>query len=93
MNRKGGTFRLVKFDEGGVRGEPDNLRLVCVTDTGLKLAIWGKNDVQTNVDKVWSAGLPCTVACEYREPDDWAAQKFNHAYWVREDFALVVLSR
>jgi hypothetical protein len=86
-----GTFRLVRFDEeGGVRGTPENRRLVCVTDAGEKIAIWGSDRDRTNIDAVLSADLPCTIDCEWREPGDAQATRFGHRYWVRQDFKLVV---
>jgi hypothetical protein len=83
-------FRLVALDEGGVRGTPDNLRLVCITDRDEKIAIWGKQDARRNIDAVLTAGIPCTVDTEWREPGEVQARKFGHRYWVRGDFALTV---
>ena len=84
-------LRLVALDEGEVKGAPSNLRLVCVTDSGEKLAIWGKRGNRRNIDLVLAAGLPCTVECEYREPNQIHRDKFGHTYWVREDFHLTIL--
>lgn len=86
-----GTFRLIGFDEGGVMGTPDNLRLVCLTQSEGKLAIWGKQGARRNIDAVLNAGMPCTVECEWREPNPIHADKFGHRYWVREDFRLNVV--
>jgi hypothetical protein len=85
------TFRIVALDEGGVRGTPDNRRLVCVLDHGGKLAIWGRDGARENIDKVLSAGLPCSVECEYRPPNEIQAEKYGHTHWVQQDFALTVL--
>ena len=43
MNRA--TFELIAFDEGGVKGSPESLRLVCLIKGGGKLAIWGKEHI------------------------------------------------
>jgi hypothetical protein len=89
-----GTFHLVRFDEGGPKGKPDNRRLVCVTQSGGKLAIWGQ-EVPTremrNIEAVLKAGMPCTVECEYREPGEFGV-RFGHTHWVRQDFKLRVIS-
>ena|SRR2546425_8593321 len=81
MNR--GVFRLVALDEGGVRGTPDNLRLVCITDGDEKVAIWGKQGGRNNIDTVLKAGILCVVDTEWREPGEVQARKFGHRYWVR----------
>jgi hypothetical protein len=82
---------LMGFDEGGVRGKPDNLRLVCQIDPGGKLAVWGREGNRRNIDSVLTAGLPCIVECEFREPNDWGTG-FGHTHWVREDQALRVVT-
>jgi hypothetical protein len=87
-----GTFRLIGLDEGGVEGTPDNLRLVCLTESKGKLAIWGRDGATGNIDKVLKAGLPCTIECEYREPNEIHRDRFGHEYWVRQDFDLTVTS-
>jgi hypothetical protein len=89
MNK--GTFRLVAFDEGGVAGSPENRRLVCLVDSGGKLAIWGKDGARRNIDAVLKAGVPCTVECEWRPPNPVHAEKFGHTQWVREDLHLAVV--
>lgn len=87
-----GTFRLVAFDEGGVAGPAENRRLVCVTDTGGKLAVWGTDRSRHNIDAILRAGLPCAVECEWRPPNPIQAERFGHTQWVREDCALSVLT-
>ena len=87
---KSGTFRFVRFDEDGVAGKPDNLRLVCITDTKQKVAIWGQAGERSNIDAVLGAGLPCTVETEWRDPSPFYAERFGHTHWVRQDFRLVV---
>lgn len=86
-----GRFRLIAFDEGGVNGAPDNLRLVCRVEGGGKLAIWGKTDSRRSIDAVLAAGVPCTVECEWREPNPIQAERFGHTHWVREDLDLKVV--
>jgi hypothetical protein len=85
------TFRLIGFDEGGVRGTPDSLRLVCLLEGSGKLAIWGKANNSKNIEKVVAVALPCSVECEYRPPATVQAERFGHTHWVREDFNLRVL--
>lgn len=87
-----GRFRLVGLDEGGVAGSPDNRRLVCNIDSGGKLAIWGKDGARRNIDTVLRAGVPCTVECQWREPNPVHADKFGHTHWVREDLELKVVT-
>ena len=86
-----GVFRLVSFDEGGLRGSPENLRLVCNTAVHQKVAIWGSADNRRNIDQVLASGLPCTVRCEFRAPSDVHASRSHHTHSVRRDFRLVVL--
>ena len=90
MNR--GTFRLVAFDEGGVMGSAQNLRLVCRIQSGGKIAIWGKEDARRNIDAVLAAGLPCTVECSWRAPNPIQAERFGHTQWIREDLDLRVIN-
>ncbi len=86
-----GVFRLVSFDEGGLRGSRESLRLVCNTAVHQKVAIWGSADNRRNIDQVLASGLPCTVRCEFRAPSDVHASRHQHTHWVRPDFGLVVL--
>jgi len=88
-------FKLVSFDQGGIKGEPNRRRLVCVTDSGGKLAIWGREAPireMDNIDAVLKVGMPCTVECECDEPSEWASD-FGHTHWVRQDSALKVVFR
>lgn len=89
MNK--GFFKLVGLDEGGVAGRPDNLRLVCVTDDGRKVAVWGSEGQRANIDAVLKKGLPCTIEAEWREPNPMFAERFGHSCWVRQDFDLSVI--
>lgn len=86
-----GRFRLLGLDEGGVTGNPDNLRLVCQIESGGKLAVWGRESNRRNIDAVLAAGLPCTVECQYREPNDWGIG-FGHTHWVPENQTLRVVT-
>jgi hypothetical protein len=90
LNR--GKFQITGFDEGGVKGTPENLRLVCLTDSDGKLAVWGAKASRRNIDKILRADLPCQVECEWRAPNPTQARKFGHRFWVREDCELNVLS-
>jgi len=87
------AFRLVRYDEAGVQGQPSKRRLVCVIESDGKLAIWGQETPvhnMKNIDSVLKAGMPCTVECEYREPEEWAAQ-YGHTHWVPQNCALRVI--
>ena len=86
-----GTFRLIAFDEGGERGSPENLRLVCQVDGGGKLAIWGTAEHRGNIEAVLVAGVPCTVECEVWEPEPWA-DNWGHTHWVPQSGQLKVLT-
>ena len=83
--RPSGVFRLVSFDEGGVRGAPGRRRLVCNTEDGGRIAIWGREGTRDNIAAVLNAGLPCTIECEYRKPTPGMARGFGHTHWVPRD--------
>jgi len=90
------TPKLIGFDEGGVgrgRDNPSHLRLVCIIEGGGKLAIWGKEGLRENIDKVLRAGLPCEVECDCRAPEEWGAQQYGHSYWIPHNRKLRVLSK
>lgn len=77
-----GTFRIVGFDEDGVQGPPNHLRLVCLIEGGGKLAIWGREGASGNIEKVLQAGPRCTVDREYGKPGAIQAEKHGHTHWV-----------
>ena len=85
------TFDIVAYDEGGVQRRPKAIRLVCLTDTGQKVAVWGTWYDTANIDAVLAAGLPCRVECETGRPDEWAVENYGHDYWVAQDAALQVI--
>jgi len=87
-----GTFTVVRYDEGGVRGQSDNLRLVCVVSGGDKLALWGSARNSKNIDLVRQHGLPCKVRCQYRNPSPMHYEKFGHTHWVPEDYTVEIVS-
>ena len=89
MNK--GTFRLDSYDEGGLKGNLDALRLVCNIEDGGKLVLWGKYGATQNIDIVLKAGLPCTIECYYQSPNEIHAQKYGHTHWVREDYDVKVI--
>jgi hypothetical protein len=88
------TFELIGFDEGGVQRSRHNrnLRLVCLTKGGGKLAVWGSVGSTENIDKVQSAGMPCEVECECISPELWAV-RHGHSYWVPQTYKLDVRSK
>jgi len=86
-----GIFTVVDFDEGGVRGTPENQRLVCVLDDGGKLAIWGNEEDSANIQAVSGRTPPFKIECEYRHPGEPQARKYGHTHWVRQDCSLRVL--
>ena len=90
-SRSSDTFRLVAYDEGGVRGTPTRRRLVCSIEGGGKVAIWGREGARENIDTVQAAGLPCTIECEYRSPSPSMAQRFGHTHWVPGDVHLRIV--
>lgn len=86
------TFRIINFDEGGLReGKNGALRLVCNTQGGEKIAIFGKAQERNNIDTVLNTGLPCTINCETRPPNDWGTNKYDHTYWVPEGGSLRIV--
>ena len=84
-------YRLTEYDEGGEKGDSDHRRLVCVTDSGLKIAIFGSRENREHIDAVKNAGLPCVIHCETRPPEDYATKWHDH--WVREDAYFEVYKR
>lgn len=86
-----GIFTVVKFDEGGVRGTPENQRLVCVLDGGGKLAIWGSETDSRNVDLVAGLTPPFRIQCDFQPPGGPQARTFGHTHWVKEGSFLQVL--
>jgi hypothetical protein len=84
---------LVRFDEDRLKGKSEKRRLVCVIESGGKLAIWGQeipSRNMRNIDSVLKSGMPCTVECEYQEPAEWA-KSYGHTHWVGQDFDLDVI--
>ena len=87
-----GTFRLNCLDEpNGPKVTSKAKRLVCQIEGGGKLVIWGSQENSTNIDTVRSAGLPCTVRCQWRRPGDWGSGKFGHTHWVPESAELEIV--
>ena len=87
-----GRFRLVALDEpNGVQRTTESLRLVCRTESGGKLAIWGSDENRRNIDLVLKRGMPCTVECEYIEPAQWGLV-FGHTRWVPENRSLRIVA-
>lgn len=84
-------FFLVSYDEGGPRENEGIWRLVCRTDGGGKLAIWGHKDNMTNIDLVRNSGLPCTVRCQWIAPKRWAVEKYGHTNWVSKNAHLEIV--
>ena len=89
--RFSGTFRIVAYDEGGVRGEAEHLRLVCITKNDDKIAFWGREDARRNIDAVLNAGTPCTVECEWCSPKPDMAKSFGHTHWVSQEARLRIV--
>ena len=83
------TFTFVAYDEGEMKMGPDgDHRLVCVTESGAKVAVFGSNGNLANINSVLAAGLPCVVRCKTRSPATYASERFGHTHWVSEDSAL-----
>lgn len=85
------TFVVTSFDQGGVQSTKDAIRLVCLTETNEKVAIWGSAENTKNIDKVFKTSLPCKIECECRTPNEWGRREYGHHYWVREDAKLMVI--
>jgi hypothetical protein len=82
---------LIALDElGGLQFTSESLRLVCLMDSGGKLAIWGSDENRRNIDLVLKKGMPCTVECEYIEPGEWGLV-YGHSYWVPENRLLQIV--
>lgn len=91
MNRL--RLRLVGYDEGGISGNDERMRLVCQIEGGGLIAIWGRTkptNEMRNINAVISAGLPCIIECDVRIPNRAHSEKFGHAHWVPEDAYLKV---
>ena len=77
-------FTVMSFDEGGTQSTERAIRLVCLTETREKVAIWGSVGNTRNIDKVLGASLPCEIECETKPPNEWARLEHGHDYWVPE---------
>lgn len=87
-------FHLVSFDEGGVKGTQNRLRLVCIARNGWKVALWGRQHGRKNIDSVLEAGLPCMIQCDRTyKPAQWAAEEFGHDYWIPENANVRVVAQ
>lgn len=85
------TFVFVAYDEGGmVIGPTDAHRLVCVTNSGAKVVIFGRKGSLKNIDAVLEAGLPCVVQCETRPASQSVYRYAGHTHWVWEHSMLKV---
>ena len=83
------TFTLIGYDEGEMRVGSDGAhRLVCVAESGAKVAVFGSEGNLENINAVLDAGLPCVVRCRTRSPASYAAKCFGHTHWVSEDSTL-----
>jgi hypothetical protein len=60
------TFVLIGLDENGVlrRSGGCNLGIVCVTSDGGRLAAWGSEHNQRNINAVQAATMPCEIECD-----------------------------
>ena len=71
-------FTIVSFDEGGEKVGPNgDHRLVCVAESGEKVAIWGSQGNPKNITSILNTGLPCVVRCKTRAPADYAARNYH----------------
>ena len=83
------TFTLIGYDEGEMKvGPRGDHRLVCVAESGAKVAIFGSEGNLKNIDAVLEAGLPCVVRCKTRTPGKYEARNFGHTHWVSEGSTL-----
>ena len=90
---KTSSFQLIGYDEGGLReGPKGDLRLVCNTQSGEKIAIFGSKQARGNIDAVINAGMPCVINCETRPPANWAIDRFDHTHWVPEGLELHIIA-
>ncbi|MDE0332483.1 MAG: hypothetical protein OXL41_11500 [Nitrospinae bacterium] len=88
------TFTFISYDEGEMKVGPDGAhRLVCVTESGAKVAIFGSAQNLENVNTVLDARLPCVVRCKTRTPADYATKRLGHTHWVSEDSTLEAMPR
>ena len=90
MDRR--NFHITGFDEGGVQGNPDNLRLVCTTGSDGNVAVWGKHNSRRNIDAVLVAGAQCTFDADWIHRGDDFKRKCGHRYWVPEHADLTITS-
>ena len=79
------TFTFLSYDEHGMMIGPTGAhRLVCVTDSGAKVVIFGRECALKNINAVLDAGLPCTVRCETHPASQTANRIAGHTHWVWE---------
>ena len=83
------TFTFIGYDEGEMKVGPDGAhRLVCVAESGAKVAIFGNEGNLKNINAVLDADLPCVVRRKMRTPATYAAERFARTHWVTEDSTL-----
>ena len=86
-------FRFLAYDEGGMTIGPTGAhRLVCVTDTGAKVVIFGRESELDNINAIVQKGLPCIVRCETHPTSQTANRMFGHTHWVWENSKLEVVT-
>ena len=67
------TFTIISRDDSGVLETPDGiLRLLCRTQLGQTICIYGDGQLRANIDVILNATLPCVVigtpqACASRQ--------------------------
>ena len=79
------TFTFIRYDEGEMKVGPDgDHRLVCIAESGAKVAIFGRKGNLKNIQSMLDAGLPCVVRCETGPPGPNHAARYGHTHWVSE---------
>ncbi len=84
-------FTLIGQDPGSGAGGRRTRRLLCLTEDGATLAIWGRHGNTAHIEAIEAAGFPCTISCDWREPTAWETEKYGHTHSLDENAYLKVL--
>ena len=85
-------FTFVGYDEGGVMIGPTGAhRVVCVTDSGAAVVVFGRESDMKNINAVLEAGLPCSARCETHPASRTARRIAGHTHWVWQHGMLEVV--
>ncbi len=93
-------FTITGFHQNGreiSKQNPNNVRIVCETQEGVTIAIWGSVKVNTaNIDLVENMarqGFPVKIDCDTNKkspPNDFQ-NRYGHSEWIGENNRLEIV--